>query len=305
MIAPRIGPVLPATADDTTPESAIADSVAGFDSGQWLPALIIFGAGVVVAYAAKTASHRVIRRHNAVLARLVSRVLAGLVIAIALVYALSQLGIQVGIVLGALGVGGIALAFAMQDILSNLIAGVILQLRQPFTYRDLVRIDSYEGTVTDITLRAVEMRLLSGETVIIPSATVLQNPIENWTRLPTRRLSIDVGVAYDTDMDRAADLLEEALDDVHDVLDDPPPIVAFDSFGDSSINFTAMFWFKSTADFHRVKRVAATSIKRVLDREEIDIPFPIRTLQNPDGSPIADELVASRSGGGISDSSSG
>jgi small conductance mechanosensitive channel len=274
-----------------TPDTdAVGESIEGFDSSQALTAAIIFAAGVVLALVLRAVVHRLTERYNQVIARLLSRAVAALTITVALVYALGEMGIRVGIVLGALGVGGIALAFALQDILSNLIAGIILQIRQPFTYRDLVRLDDYEGTVTDIKLRAVEMRLLSGETVIIPSSTVLQNPIENWTTRPTRRLSVDVGVAYDTDMELAADLLVEALSDVDAVLDEPPPIVAFDSFADSSINFTAMFWFTSTDDFHTVKRVAATSIKRVFDREGIEIPFPIRTLVNPDGSAISRPL---------------
>lgn len=266
---------------------AIAESVSGFDGGRWLPAVIVLAVGLVVALVARTVTHRLICRHNQVLARLAARVAAATVVAVALVDALGELGIQVGLVLGALGIGGLALAFAMQDILSNLIAGIILQVRQPFTYQDLVKLDEYEGTVTDITLRAVEMRLLSGEVVTIPSSTVLQNPIENWTRRPTRRLSIDVGVDYDADMDRVADLLVDAMNDVDAVLDDPAPHVAFDSFGDSSINFTVMFWYRSRDDFHAVRRHAAGSIKRVLDREGIAIPFPVRTVQNPDGTALA------------------
>jgi small conductance mechanosensitive channel len=285
-------PVLGAPGPDT---DAVEESLAGFDSGQALTAGIIFAAGIVVALVVRAVVVRLLRPHNLVIARLVSRLAAALVVAVALVYALGEMGIRVGLVLGALGVGGIALAFALQDILSNLIAGIILQVRQPFTYRDLVSIADYEGTVTDVNLRSVEMRLLSGETVIIPSSTVLQNPIENWTRRPTRRLSVDVGVAYETDMDRAADLLVEALGDVADVLDDPAPVVAFDSFGDSSINFTAYFWFRSTGDFHVVKRRAATSIKRVLDREHIDIPFPIRVLQQAGGPGADDATGVSRS----------
>lgn len=273
--------------------AAVSESVEDFDSTQALTAGIILAVGIVLAIVLRAVVHRITERYNQVIARLLSRLTAALVLTISLVYALSEMGIRVGLVLGALGVGGIALAFALQDILQNLIAGVILQIRQPFTYQDLVRIQDYEGTVTDINLRAVEMRLLSGETVTIPSADVLQNPIENWTRRPTRRLAIDVGVAYDTDMELVARLLVEAASTVEDVLDEPAPLVAFDSFGDSSINFTAFFWFTSGDDFHTVKRRVATSIKQVFDREGVEIPFPIRTLVNPDGTAVGIEQPAS------------
>ncbi len=259
------------------------------DQLEWIDAIsaaAIFAIGLALAFAARSVVQRLIEPSNAIIARLAGRVTAGLVATVGLVYALNELGIEVGLILGALGVGGFALAFAMQDILSNLIAGIILQIRQPFSYDDLVAIQGYEGRVSDVNLRAVEMKLLSGETVIIPSSTVLQNPIENWTRRPTRRLSVGVGVDYDADMDAVSEILERAMRSVDDVVTEPDPLVAFDGFGGSSIDFTAMFWFQSDDNFHVVKRRVATAIKRELDAEGIDIPFPIRTLQGPDGGPV-------------------
>ncbi len=262
------------------------DESSGIGWSDAIAAGIVFAVAVVAALVARTVVRRIVSPHNAIIARLAARLAVGLVVAVGAIYALNQLGVDVGLLLGALGVGGFALAFAMQDILSNLIAGIILQVRQPFTYDDLVVIEDYRGRVTDINLRAVEMRLLSGETVTIPSSTVLQNPIENWTRRPLRRLSVGVGVVYDADMDRVNDVLVDAMASVDEVVDDPAPLVSFVGFGGSSIDFDAMFWFESTDNFHVVKRRVATAIKSALDDEGIDIPFPIRTLQGPAGEPI-------------------
>jgi small-conductance mechanosensitive channel len=175
-----------------------------------------------------------------------------------------------------------------------MIAGVILQMRRPFTYSDKVSLDGYEGTVTDINLRSVEMRLLSGEVVLIPSAAVLQNPIENWTRLPIRRFAIDVGVAYDADVNAVANLLTTAMAAVDGVLDEPSPSVDFAGFGGSSLDFTVYGWFASRHPYFDLRLAAADSIKRALDDAGIEIPFPIRTLINPDGSRLAGHMRTAR-----------
>lgn len=272
-------------------EVSVGDSVSGFDAGNWPAALIVLGVAIVVALIAKQIIHRLLARHREVLGRFLSRTVAAVIITIGLIYALSSLGIRVGLLLGALGVGGFALAFAMQDTLSNMIAGIILQLRRPFTYSDKVRLNGYEGTVTDINLRSVEMRLLSGEMALIPSSEVLQNAIENWTRRPTRRFSIDVGVSYDADVREVAALLAEAMASVEGVLDDPPPMVDFAGFGGSSIDFTVYGWFASRHPYFDLRVAAAHAIQQRLSDAEIEIPFPIQTLINPDGSPIGDRIA--------------
>ncbi len=276
---------------DADVDVSVGESVSGFDAGNWPAALIVFGVAVVVAFAAKQIVHRLVARHREVLGRFLSRTVAAIVITIGLIYSLSTLGIRVGVLLGALGVGGFALAFAMQDTLSNMIAGIILQVRRPFTYSDKVSLNGYEGTVTDINLRSVEMQLLSGEMALIPSSAVLQNPIENWTRRPTRRFSVDVGVSYDADVDHVARLLADAMATVDGVLDDPPPAVDFVGFGGSSIDFCVYGWFEARHPYFDLRVAAAHAIQQQLADAEIEIPFPIRTLMNPDGSAIADAMA--------------
>lgn len=279
---------------DADVEVAVGDSVSGFDGSNWPAALIVFGVAIVAALIAKQVIHRLVARHREVLGRFISRTVASLVITIGLIYSLSTLGIRVGVLLGALGVGGFALAFAMQDTLSNMISGIILQLRRPFTYSDKVSLNGYEGTVTDINLRSVEMKLLSGEMALIPSSEVLQNPIENWTRRPTRRFSIDVGVSYDADIDHVAELLADAMGSVDGVLADPPPMVDFAGFGGSSLDFTVYGWFESRHPYFDLRVAAAHAIQQRLADADIEIPFPIRTLMNPDSSAVADGLNPTR-----------
>jgi small-conductance mechanosensitive channel len=276
---------------DTDVDVAVSDSVSGFDGSNWPAALIVLGVAIVIALVAKQVIHRLVAQHREVLGRFVSRTAAAVIITIGLIYSLSTLGIRVGVLLGALGVGGFALAFAMQDTLSNMISGIILQLRRPFTYSDKVSLNGYEGTVTDINLRSVEMRLLSGEMALIPSSEVLQNPIENWTRRPTRRFSVDVGVSYDADVDHVAELLAEAMGSVDGVLADPPPMVDFAGFGGSSLDFTVYGWFESRHPYFDLRVAAAHAIQQHLAEADIEIPFPIHTLMNPDGTALTDRIA--------------
>ncbi|NNE10791.1 MAG: mechanosensitive ion channel family protein [Ilumatobacter sp.] len=250
----------------------------GFDAGQLIPAGIILGAAIVIAIAVRFGVERFLRGRNEIIARLVARTILFVIVAIGLVYALSTVGIRVGLLLGGLGIGGFAIAFALKDSLENLIAGVILQIRQPFDYDDLVEIGEFEGSVDDIDLRSVEMTLFSGERVTLPSAHVLQNPITNFTTNGTRRVDITVGVSYDADVTEACDLLTAAMRDVDGVLDEPAPATTFDGFGASSIDLTARFWIRSDASYFDIQRAVATALKRALDDHGVEIPFPHRQL---------------------------
>lgn len=211
--------------------------------------------------------------------RLTGRFLSVIVVAVGLVYVLGILNIRIGPLLGALGVGGIALAFAAQDILQNFIAGLLLQLRRPFRVRDQISSGDFEGTVMDVNLRTVEMITYDGLTVYLQNAQVLKTPIVNFTRTPLNRTSIDVGLAYDTDLDRAREILLAACQEADGVAETPAAEVWVDAFAESSINCAVRFWHASDiASRWRVRSAVATSVKRRLDEAGMVIAFPQRTL---------------------------
>ncbi|WP_040494514.1 mechanosensitive ion channel family protein [Ilumatobacter nonamiensis] len=258
------------------------EATAGFDSAGLIPAGIIVASTLAIAFVVKyvvgRATQGLFRRRNKIISRLISRTVFAIVVAIGFVYALSSLGINVGLLVGALGIGGIALAFAFKDTLENFVSGLFLQIHQPFDYDDTVSLGDYEGSVDNINLRSVEMTLFSGEKVIIPAATVLQNPIENWTANPTRRVDIAIGVHYDTDVNEACAAISEALQHVPDTLAVPEPMTTFSGFGDSSINLVAHVWFASDGPYFDVQRDAADAIKRALAERDIEIPYPVVRL---------------------------
>jgi small-conductance mechanosensitive channel len=171
------------------------------------------------------------------------------------------------------------LAFAFQDILQNFIAGILLQLKRPFTYGDQVSINDHEGTVRTIDSRLVTINTPDGETIMIPSATVIAADINNYTTLGGRRTTVPVGVAYGTDLRRAKDVLSEAVRTVPQVREVPEPEVLFEGFGDSSIDFVVRYWHgPSIATFWNTRSDVGLAIDEALAAADIVIPFPQRTL---------------------------
>ncbi len=204
----------------------------------------------------------------------------GLIVFIAgTIYALGVAGVQVGPLLGALGVGGIAVAFAAQDILQNFVAGLLIQVRRPFRVGDQITSLDFDGVVQDIDLRAVRLLTFDGLDVVLPAAEVLKAPITNHTRTPHRRTTLEVGVAYDTDLETARRVILDTVPGVAGVEARPEPQALVSEFADSAITIDVMYWHRSEiAVLRQVRNDVAIAIKRRLDAHGIEIAFPQRTV---------------------------
>jgi small conductance mechanosensitive channel len=264
-------------------EEAI-ESLSRLSPMDWLIAGAIIVGGIILARIISAIIRRILNRtptseHGS---RLVARFGAYLIVVFAFVYALNSVNVPIAPLLGALGLVGIALAFAFQDLLENFIAGLGMQLRRPMRPGDEIKTNDYEGVIRDITLRTVQMTTFDGETVYLPNAMVWKNPIVNATDRPTRRTTLMVGVAYGTDLDRAKSVLEAAAGAVEGVIERPPATARVLEFGDSSIDFAVHFWHRpQMAQVWQVRDEVARSIKRHLDAAGIEIPFPQRVLHYP------------------------
>lgn len=214
-----------------------------------------------------------------------SRITVGIVGFLGFYFALQSLGVPLGPLVGALGIAGLALAFAFQDILENVIAGLLMLMRRPIGIGDEVATNDFEGIVKDVTLRAVELTTLDGKTVFIPNAMVWKSPVVNITMTPERRTTLEVGVAYDSDLDQVKQLLETAVPQVDGVLAEPPARAMVYQFGASSIDFAIRYWHHSdTATTWRVRDEVARTVKRAFDEAGIEIPFPQRVVHLPSNS---------------------
>lgn len=260
-------------------DDIISDRVTTSD---WIEASAIIAVAIGVAIAINIVSQRAVGRLDAdrFAGRFIGRLLAFFALIAGLVYALSAVNVRIGPLLGALGIGGLALAFALQDIIENFAAGVILQIRRPMRPGDQILSKDYEGTVQEVNIRSTVIRTFDGETVYLPNADVLKNPIVNYTERGSRRTTLVVGVDYETDLEAAKEAILAAVKSVDGVLKDPAAEAYVHEFADSSINIAVRFWHRpQIAELWRVRDSVAINVKKSLDQADIGIPFPQRTLR--------------------------
>jgi small conductance mechanosensitive channel len=191
--------------------------------------------------------------------------------------------VSVATMLAGLGVLGIAAGFAFQDILSNLLAGILLILRQPFVGGDQIEVDGLRGTVEAITIRDTRLRTYGGRLVFIPNIDVYSNAIEVQTDREVVRSDVACGVAYGSDLARARSLALETLGRVDGVVDDPAPQVLYTEFGASAIEMDLRYWTSSQqAQIRAVQDRVVEAVHDAFEEAGIDIPFDIVTLDADD-----------------------
>jgi small-conductance mechanosensitive channel len=243
-------------------------------------ALLIFVASLYVAKLLSNLLRRVLERREAdrevtVLLGTITRwsiIVAGIITAL-------QRFFDVTAFLAGLGILGFTIGFALQNIMQNFVSGVILLIEQPFEVDDAVELSGYGGTVLNINLRTTEMRTFDGLIVMIPNADVLSNTITNYTRADRRRIELPVGVAYGSDPAEARQIVLEAVKNVPGFLGDPEPMVVFHTFGGSSVDMSAYFWINTAVtNPFAAKDAALELIKAALEKQGIEIPFPITTV---------------------------
>lgn len=219
---------------------------------------------------------------NEALVNLVSTLTRVVVVGLGSFAALSLLHLEktVTSLLAGLGVVGLALGFAFQDIAANFMSGAFLAVRGPFEAGDTIVVDGETGIVTSIELRRTTLRTFDGLTIIIPNRQVFQAKVINYTRTHERRVAIPVGVAYGDDLERTREVVLDALAELEQRDDARELELIFTGFGDSAIDFEVRFWLDcaSQALYLEARSEAIIRIKRAMDEAGLTIPFPIRTL---------------------------
>ena len=253
----------------------------GLTARDWITAAVVIVAFLLLARLVRMAVERFVRRSDSEgqIARAVGRIVQNLVRLVGFVYALNVLQVQIGPLLGALGISGIAIAFALTAILENVFASVVLKTRKPVRIGDQVTSNGHSGTLEEINFRTVVLRNFDGEKVVLPSADVNNETLVNHTDLGIRRTVLPVGVAYGTDLERAQQVILRAVQQVGEVEPTPEPQAWVTAFGDSSIDFDVRYWHQpDIATYFRVRSGVAMAIKRAFDAEGIEIPFPQRVV---------------------------
>lgn len=210
---------------------------------------------------------------------LISRLVRWSVISFGIVLALQQAGQDVSALLTGLGILGFTVGFALQDVSANFIAGILLLFSQPFDIGDSIEVSGYSGTVQDINLRATELLAFDGRLVLIPNSDVFTSAIINYTRTNRRRVELNVGVGYDSDLEQVTEVALQAIANLPGVIEDPAPQVVFKEFGDAAINMTLYYWYSTERNgFFEAQDYGVRLIKTAFEAAGIEIPYPIQTI---------------------------
>jgi len=245
-------------------------------SALWAAAKLIAGLvfarlasqGVARLLASQTDTHQEI-----LVRRLVFYGIAGLFVA----SALSEFGFDLSILLGAAGILTVAIGFASQTSASNVISGLFLIGEKPFAIGDVIRVNGAVGEVLSIDLLSVKLRTFDNLFVRIPNETMIKTEVTNLMRFPIRRYDLQVGVAYKEDMRAVREVLMEVADENPLCLEEPKPLIIFQGYGESSLNFQFSVWAK-TENYLDLRNTIPTEVKEAFDARGIEIPFPHRTL---------------------------
>lgn len=196
---------------------------------------------------------------------------------IAIIQMLSVVGVDVVSILGAAGVVGIAIGFASQTSLSNLISGIFLVGEKSVRLGDWVQIDGFGGSVESIDLLSVKIRTADNSMVRIPNETLIKDPVQNMTQAALRRCDFDIGVDYASDLDRVRTIIQGVVARQKSLVKNPAPTVQFVAFADSALTIHVGAWCK-TPEYGDARFEFAKNLLDAFRQEGVNIPFPIRTI---------------------------
>lgn len=188
--------------------------------------------------------------------------------------------------IGALGIGSVAIGFAFKDIFQNLLSGILLLLSEPFRIGDQIVSGNFEGTVEDIKIRATTIRTYDGRQVVIPNSDLYTSVLTVNTAYKQRRLQLEVGIGYADDIEEAKTKIMQALDRVDSVSKNASPTIIAVNLNDSTVDLVVRWFIDDGTQANKVSSIdqVLIAIKTALDTAGIDMPFPVRTLDLSDPS---------------------
>jgi small conductance mechanosensitive channel len=196
------------------------------------------------------------------------------ILGFALVIAGNQVGIQIAALLTGVSIIGIAIGLAAQETLANFIAGVVIFWDKPFRIGDWIHIDGTLGQVKRVTFRSTRLTDLDGDAVVFPNTYMLQNKVVNKSTNPVTRVNVPIGIAYKESIDKARQVLLDALKGDKRIVAAPAPEVVVRECGDSSVNLMMHFWITEERYEDAMVFEYLEKAKEALDAAGIEIPFP-------------------------------
>lgn len=242
--------------------------------------LVVLVISVLVAWIARAVLHRVID-HGKHLDPTLGQFLKTLVTALAVVLVVFAVLLTAGVPATALAAlvaaGGLAMGFALKDTLGNLAAGVQLLINRPYNIGETVTVKGHEGTVVDLGIAMTRLHTFDGRYVTVPNGAVITEAILNWSRNPTRRVNIDVAVAYEDDLQGAVQTALQTAKTHPAGLNEPAPDVLVSDLGDDGVALTVRMWV-NTPDWLATWSDLRRQLKLDLEAAGYTIPYPQRDV---------------------------
>ena len=240
---------------------------------------------IAITYLQSSIAHKTENKVDDIIFELLARFAGFIVFATAIVIALDLLGVNVMPFIAGAGVAGVAIGFAAKDTLSNLIAGVLLIIDRPFEVGDRIEVwraptkSATWGDVIDIGLRATKIKTTDNIVIIIPNNEIMLRDIINYTTITEKiRVRIDIGIAYDAEMQKAKNIMLQAADSVGWVAKDPAPKVVVRKFGESSVDLQLRVWIANPRKRMDTISYITDKVKELFDEQGVEIPYPKRDI---------------------------
>ena len=242
-------------------------------------ALAIFIIGKIVAGLLRKLADRVMANGGMddMLRKFLRNMIYALLMTFVIIASIGALGIQTASLVAVIGAAGLAIGLALQGSLANFAAGVLMIIFRPYKLGDLVNVAGTDGFVEEVEVFTTVLRTPDKIKIIIPNGQIMSGQIINYTESEKRRMELTVGIGYGDDIDKAREVLLEAVKASEYVLDDPAPSISVAELGDSSVNLAVRPWVLS-ATYAPASHELNERVKKALDAAGLNIPFPQRDV---------------------------
>ncbi|MFH1770487.1 MAG: mechanosensitive ion channel family protein [archaeon] len=210
---------------------------------------------------------------------LIRKIMKTVLVLIAIIMIVDNFGYDITSLIAGLGIGGLAFALAAKDMLANLFGGVAIMTDKPFKLGDRIKVEGHDGWVREIGLRSTRVETLDGFQMVVPNSIISNSILENVSKEKHRKVKMTIGVEYSTSMkkmEQAKKIIEDVVIKNKKTVD--KTIVSFTEFGESSLNFTVIYWIAALDEILNVKNEINMNIKEQFEKAKINMAFPTRTV---------------------------
>jgi small-conductance mechanosensitive channel len=259
---------------ELTTMNLVTDFITPERIGLAVRVILILGIGIPIVKLVLNLLNRLIKNKLSLQSEvLIVRTVKYVFYLILVVMVLNEFGFKISALLGAAGIFGLAIGFASQTSVSNIISGIFLISERPFLIGDVVEVAGKMGIIDSIDLLSIKLKTFDGLYVRIPNETMIKNDVTNLTRFDIRRAQFTVGVAYKEDIRKVLEILKDVAANMPEALAEPAPLIQLNGFGDSSVDINFGVW-TVTSNVVNMKTELMIAVKERFDKEGIEIPFP-------------------------------